>query len=90
MLTDLGAYYVCSVAQLCLTLGDPMDHSPPGSSSHPASPQRALLGAAVVAAGLVGAASFVGVAGGILGPPVSRQVGSSLSRTGAFLARCPC
>ena len=26
--------YTCSVAQLCLTLCDPMDCSPPGSSVH--------------------------------------------------------
>ena len=26
--------YACSVAKLCLTLYDPMDHSPPGPSVH--------------------------------------------------------
>ena len=30
----LGCTPACSVTQLCLTLCDPMDHSPPGSSFH--------------------------------------------------------
>ena len=30
----MGAVCVCSVTQSCLTLCDPMDYSPPGSSAH--------------------------------------------------------
>ena len=34
-------YYVCAKSlQLCLTLCDPMDHSPPGSSVHGDSPGK--------------------------------------------------
>ena len=32
----------CSVAQLCPTLSDPMDYSPPGSSVHEIVPARIL------------------------------------------------
>jgi len=47
------------------------------------------VAAAVVAAGLMSAALFVDVAGGILCPPVSWQVESPLSRAGAFFVQCP-
>ena len=33
-LVDLGSAVACSVTQLCLTLCDPVDCSPPGSSVH--------------------------------------------------------
>ena len=36
------AQYVCSVAQLCPTLCNPMDCSPPGSSVHGIIPARIL------------------------------------------------
>jgi len=32
--TSIGTWYVCSVAQSCATLCDPIDCSPPGSSIH--------------------------------------------------------
>ena len=32
--------YMCLAAQLCLTLGNPMDYSPPGSSVHGDSPDK--------------------------------------------------
>ena len=38
----LRACYCCLVAQLCPTLLDPMDCSPPGSSVHGISQTRAL------------------------------------------------
>ena len=37
-----GCSVLCSVAQPCLTLRDPMDYSPPGTSGH-AIPQAAIL-----------------------------------------------
>ena len=37
----------CSVAQLCLTLCDPMDYSPPGSSAHGILQARVLMWAAI-------------------------------------------
>ena len=37
----------CSVAQLCLTLFDPMDYSPPGSSAHGILQARVLMWAAI-------------------------------------------
>ena len=38
--TLLGLYVLCLVTRLCLTLFDPMDCSPPGSSVHGDSPGK--------------------------------------------------